>query len=135
VAPDSQVETFAAVRLSLDTWRWADVPFYIRAGKDLPVTTTEILVELKRPPQAVFEEGGLPQSNYFRFRLSPDVMISLGARAKVPGEAMRGEAVELVARHHPGDEMQPTSGFSEMPCGATRCFSCARTPLRRRGRS
>jgi glucose-6-phosphate 1-dehydrogenase len=105
VAPDSQVETFAAVRLSLDTWRWADVPFYIRSGKHLPVTTTEILVELKRPPQAVFEEGGLPQSNSFRFRLSPDVMISLGARAKVPGEAMRGEAVELVARHQPGDEM------------------------------
>jgi glucose-6-phosphate 1-dehydrogenase len=69
------------------------------------VTTTEILVELKRPPQAVFEEGELPPSNYFRFRLSPDVMISLGVRAKVPGEAVRGEAVELVARHHPGDEM------------------------------
>jgi glucose-6-phosphate 1-dehydrogenase len=107
VAPDSQVETFAAVRLSLDTWRWADVPFYIRAGKHLPVTTTEILVELKRPPQAVFRESEPPHSNYFRFRLSPDVMISLGARAKVPGEAMRGEAVELVARHQSGDEMAP----------------------------
>lgn len=107
VAPDSQVETFAAVRLSLDTWRWADVPFYIRAGKDLPETTTEILVELKHPPQAVFRESEPPQSNYFRFRLSPDVMISLGTRAKVPGEAMRGEAVELVARHQPGDEMAP----------------------------
>ena len=107
VAPDSQVETFAAVRLSLDTWRWADVPFYIRAGKHLPETTTEIVVELKRPPQAVFVESEPPRSNYFRFRLSPDVMISLGARAKIPGEAMRGEAVELVARHQPGDEMAP----------------------------
>lgn len=68
---------------------------------------TEILVELKTPPQAVFRESEPPQSNYFRFRLSPDVMISLGARAKVPGEAMRGEAVELVARHQSGDEMAP----------------------------
>jgi glucose-6-phosphate 1-dehydrogenase len=71
------------------------------------VTTTEILVELKRPPQAVFVESEPPRPNYFRFRLSPDVMISLGARAKIPGEAMRGEAVELVARHQPGDEMAP----------------------------
>ncbi len=107
VASDSQVETFAALKLFLDTWRWADVPFYIRAGKCLPVTATEILVELKRPPLVVFGEVEPPQSNYFRFRLSPDVMISLGARAKVPGETMQGEAVELVARHHTGDEMEP----------------------------
>jgi len=107
VAPDSQVETFAAVRLYLDYWRWADVPFYIRAGKKLPVTTTEILVELQDPPQAVFGGEEPAESNYYRFRLSPDVMISIGARTKVPGEAMRGEAVELVAHHHPGDEMLP----------------------------
>ena len=106
VARDSQVETFAAVRLHIDTWRWAGVPFYIRVGKQLPVTATEVLVELKRPPQAVFDLTP-DQSNYLRFRLSPQVFISLGARAKVPGEAMIGEEVELIARHHSGDEMTP----------------------------
>jgi len=107
VAPDSQVETFAAVKLFIDSWRWADVPFYIRAGKCLPVTATEIEVILKRPPLAVFGEVDPPQSNYYRFRISPIVKISLGARAKVPGEAMRGEEVELVAMHQSPDEMAP----------------------------
>jgi glucose-6-phosphate 1-dehydrogenase len=107
VASDSQVETFAAVRIHVDSWRWADVPFYIRTGKKLPVTTTEIMVELKGPPQAVFGNTGPQQPNYYRFRLSPDVLISLGARTKTPGEAMRGEAVELVALHSTGDEMAP----------------------------
>ena len=107
VAPDSQVETFAAVRLQIDTWRWAGVPFYIRAGKRLPVTATEVWVELRRPPQTVFDEIKPDQANYIRFRLSPNVLISLGARAKVPGESMIGEEVELVARHHSGDEMMP----------------------------
>ena len=79
VTPDSQVETFAAVRIYLDCWRWADVPFYIRAGKKLPVTTTEILVELQDPPQAVFGGEQPVESNHYRFRLSPDVMISIGA--------------------------------------------------------
>jgi glucose-6-phosphate 1-dehydrogenase len=107
VSPKSRVETFAAVKLYLDTWRWAGVPFYIRAGKCLPETATEILVELKTPPQAVFGEVEPPQSNYYRFRLSPDVLISLGARAKVPGEDMWGEGVELIVRTHPADEMPP----------------------------
>ena len=99
VAPDSQVETFAALRLHIDTWRWAGVPFYIRAGKCLPVATTEVMVDLKCPPLAVFDEITPLRSNYFRFRLSPEVVISAGMRAKQPGEEMRGEAVELVARH------------------------------------
>lgn len=106
VAPDSQVETFAALRLRIDTWRWAGVPFYIRAGKRLPVTSTEVMVKLKRPPQATFDTAPAGP-NYFRFRLSPDVLLSLGARVKKPGEAMVGEAVELIARRHPGDEMMP----------------------------
>ena len=106
VAPDSQVETFAALRLHIDTWRWAGVPFYIRAGKRLPVTTTEVMVKLKRPPQATFDVAPTAP-NYFRFRLSPDVLLSVGARVKAPGEAMVGEAVELIARRHPGDEMMP----------------------------
>ena len=107
VARDSQVETFAAVKLYVDTWRWAGVPFYIRAGKQMPVTATEVLVELKRPPQAVFDAVTQSQANYFRFRLSPDVSISLGARAKLPGEAMAGERVEFVVRESFVDEMTP----------------------------
>jgi glucose-6-phosphate 1-dehydrogenase len=107
VAPGSDVETFAALRLSIDNWRWAGVPFFIRAGKCLPVTATEVRAVLKRPPQAVFGALEPGQSNYLRFRLSPDVFISLGARAKVPGETMTGEEIELVARHHAGDEMAP----------------------------
>ena len=101
VAPDSQVETFAAMCLHIDTWRWAGVPFYIRAGKSLPLTATEVVVDLKSPPLAIFDEVSPATSNYFRFRLSPEVLISVGARAKLPGEAMRGEPVELVARHEP----------------------------------
>jgi glucose-6-phosphate 1-dehydrogenase len=104
VAPDSTVETFAALRLRFDTWRWAGVPFYIRTGKCLPVTVTEVLVEMKGPPQSVFDEPEPPDADYFRFRLSPDMSISLGARAKKPGEAMVGEAVELYAAHRSGIE-------------------------------
>src|SRR5207249_2597513 len=85
VASDSQVETFAAVRLHIETWRWAGVPFYIRAGKRLPVTATEVMVELKRPPQTVFHDATPGPSNYFRFRLNPDVFISAGAHVKTPG--------------------------------------------------
>lgn len=107
VAPDSQVETFAAVRLHIETWRWAGVPFYIRAGKRLPVTATEVRVELKRPPQTVFHDATPGPSNYFRFRLSPDVFISAGAHVKTPGEEKVGEEVELISRPHPGDEMTP----------------------------
>lgn len=107
VAPDSQVETFAAVRLHIDTWRWQGVPFCIRAGKRLPVTATEVLVELKCPPQRVFDEIEPGRSNYFHFRLSPDVFISLGARTKVPGEAMVGEEVELLACRQASKEMSP----------------------------
>jgi glucose-6-phosphate 1-dehydrogenase len=107
VSPDSQVETFAAVKLHIDNWRWADVPFYVRAGKQLPVTATEIIVEMKRPPQYVFREKEAAHTNFYRFRISPIVEISLGALAKIPGEAMRGEEVELVAVHQSPDEKPP----------------------------
>ncbi len=101
VAKNSQVETFAAMRLHIDTWRWQGVPFYIRAGKEMPVTCTEVFVDLKCPPLAVFDRIAPRDSNYFRFRLSPDVVISAGVRVKKPGEAMRGENVELIARAQP----------------------------------
>lgn len=107
VAADSNVETFVALCLHIDTWRWAGVPFYIRAGKKLPLTTTQVLVDMKSPPLSVFDPIGAPQSNYFRFRLSPEVVIAEGMRVKKPGEEMRGEAVELVARHDSGPEMSP----------------------------
>jgi glucose-6-phosphate 1-dehydrogenase len=107
VAPDSQVETFAALRLHVDTWRWAGVPFYIRVGKRLPETTTEIMVRLKRPPQAVFADAGASPPNYFRFRLSPDVSVSVGARVKTPGAGMTGQQTELVVHRDPCGDMMP----------------------------
>jgi glucose-6-phosphate 1-dehydrogenase len=100
VAPGSTVETYAALKLTIDTWRWSGVPFFIRAGKCLPLTTTEVYVELKAPPQVVFGEPEPPQGDYYRFRLGPEVVIALGARAKVPGEEMTGERVELIASYH-----------------------------------
>jgi glucose-6-phosphate 1-dehydrogenase len=107
VDPDSQVETFVACRLNVETWRWAGVPFYIRAGKRMAVTATEVLVELKRPPRDVFGEKVDVHPNHVAFRLGPDMEITLGARTKVPGERLRGEEVELVAAQRPGEELSP----------------------------
>jgi glucose-6-phosphate 1-dehydrogenase len=107
VAEGSTVETYAAVRLHIDSWRWAGVPFLIRAGKCLPVTATEVLVELRRPPQIVFDEADPGAPNSLRFRLGPEVAIALRARAKAAGQAIAGEDVELVALHRDPDEMPP----------------------------
>jgi glucose-6-phosphate 1-dehydrogenase len=107
VSKNSQVETFAALRLRIDTWRWADVPFYIRAGKNLPITATEVRVTLKRPPLAIFDPSDNMPANYFRLRLSPEVVIGEGALAKLNGEDMRGEPVELIARHNTQEEKSP----------------------------
>ena len=107
VASDSDVETFAALCLYIDTWRWSGVPFCIRAGKCLPITTTEVRVNMKCPPLAIFDEISAANSNYFRFRLSPEVTISAGARVKQHGEQMRGEPVELIARHEARSEQLP----------------------------
>jgi glucose-6-phosphate 1-dehydrogenase len=100
VAPDSQVETFAALRLDVNSWRWQGVPFYIRAGKLLPVTCTEVVVRLRRPP-TVFPTCA-PAANYFRFRISPDVTAAFGVTAMDPEEKMIGQQVELLASHQPG---------------------------------
>ena len=94
VSPTSQRETFVALRLEINSWRWKGVPFYIRAGKSLPVTATEVLVRLREPP-AVFSELP-PPANYFRFRVTPDLMIAIGALVKREGEVTEGEPVELV---------------------------------------
>jgi glucose-6-phosphate 1-dehydrogenase len=103
VAPDSTVETFAAVRLHIDSWRWDGVPFLIRTGKCLAATTTEVLVTFQRPP---LSKLSLNDTNYVRFRLSPDVTIALGARVKQPGEQMTSERTELRVVYNPhGEEM------------------------------
>src|SRR5487761_2046418 len=107
VAPDSQVETFAALKLHIATWRWADVPIFIRAGKCLPVTATEVIVDFKRPPRETFGETVTGIGDHLRLRLSPDVLLALGMRVKTPGEHMTGEDVELVATHQTGSEMAP----------------------------
>ena len=105
VAPDSRVETFAAVRLAIDSWRWSGVPFYVRAGKCLPVTATEVVVDLRAPPANVFGALAPPCPNYFRFRVGPDVAIALGAHAKQPGPTMQGREVELFVSRHEAEEM------------------------------
>jgi glucose-6-phosphate 1-dehydrogenase len=105
VATGSTVETFAALRLRIDSWRWDGVPFFIRAGKRLPVSTTEVMVTLKRPP---LHRSSPEQANYVRFRLSPDVIIALGARVKKPGMQMESEPTELRVMHQEEDgEMGP----------------------------
>jgi glucose-6-phosphate 1-dehydrogenase len=104
VAPDSKVETFAALRLEVNSWRWQGVPFYIRAGKCLPITCTEILVRLRRPPSA-YASLAL-KSNHVRVRISPEVTIALGLMVMAPGEEMVGQSVEILGSRHPlADEM------------------------------
>jgi glucose-6-phosphate 1-dehydrogenase len=102
VGPDSQMETFAALRLDINSWRWQGVPFYIRAGKCLPVTCTEVMVRLRRPP-TVFPSC-CSRSNYFRFRVSPEVTGAFGLTVMDQDEKMNGQSVELLASHHPGAE-------------------------------
>jgi glucose-6-phosphate 1-dehydrogenase len=105
VAPDSTVETFAAVRLYIDSWRWESVPFLIRAGKGLARSATEVKVSLKRPPVLKLARGA---TNYLRFRLGPEVAIAIGARVKQPGEELISEPTEFQIMQHPsGDEMTP----------------------------
>ena len=106
VAADSQVETFAALRLEIHSWRWQGVPVFMRAGKSLPVTCTEAIVRLRRPP--ALYAASPPPPNYLRFRVGPNVAIALGAMTKTPGENMVGEPVELAATHiTDGHEMEP----------------------------
>jgi glucose-6-phosphate 1-dehydrogenase len=99
VAPDSKVETFAALKLHIDSWRWRGVPFYIRAGKCLPVTCTEILVRLRQPP-TMFKHYDL-ESNYVRLRISPDVVLAFGFNVTSPVEESQSLLSELLASRHP----------------------------------
>jgi len=99
VSSDSKVETFAALQLAVNSWRWQDVPFYIRAGKCLPVTCTEILVRLRRPPEVYPSAAVRP--NHIRLRISPDVTIALNMMVLAPNEEMAGQSVEMLASRHP----------------------------------
>jgi glucose-6-phosphate 1-dehydrogenase len=100
VAPDSRRETFAALKLEIDSWRWAGVPFYIRAGKSLPVTCTEVVVRLRRAPKIFPTSAGVP--NHVRFRISPEMTLALGATVMDPDDRMIGQQVELLASRRPG---------------------------------
>jgi glucose-6-phosphate 1-dehydrogenase len=99
VAPDSNMETFAALRLEVNSWRWKGVPFYIRAGKNLPVTCTEVLARLRKPPAVVAESALSP--NHLRFRISPEMTIAVGTTVLGAGDTLKGETVEMVASRHP----------------------------------
>jgi glucose-6-phosphate 1-dehydrogenase len=106
VKPGSTVETYAALRLSINSWRWRDVPFFIRTGKSLPVTATEVIAKLRQTPP-VFSEVLTPQ-NYVRFRLSPEPLIAIGGSVKEAGDRLRGCMVELEATQECGtDDMLP----------------------------
>jgi glucose-6-phosphate 1-dehydrogenase len=103
VKPDSQVETFAVVRFEIDSWRWHGVPWVIRAGKSLPTTLNEAYVTLKRPPFIPFDE----KRNFVRFRLGPEISVTIGAQAKRPGKRTGIMPVELHAlREEGGDELE-----------------------------
>ncbi|HQR49876.1 MAG TPA: glucose-6-phosphate dehydrogenase, partial [Steroidobacteraceae bacterium] len=102
VAKDSRTETFAALRLEIDSWRWAGVPFYIRAGKSLPVTCTEVLVRLRRAPRIFPGCTGVP--NHLRFRISPEMTIALGATVMDIDDKSIGQQMELTASRRPGPE-------------------------------
>jgi glucose-6-phosphate 1-dehydrogenase len=102
VAPDSTVETYAAIRFEVDSWRWAGVPFLIRAGKCLKLTATEVMVKLKRPPLTKI----VADNNYYRFRLGPEISLAAGLRVKRPGARMSPMPIELVAvEDAQGDEV------------------------------
>jgi glucose-6-phosphate 1-dehydrogenase len=104
VAAGSQTETFAALRLEIDSWRWKGVPFYIRAGKCLPVTCAEIVIRLRQPP-TMFEEFNLAP-NYFRFRISPEVTSAFAMNIIAPREDTVSQSVEMIVTRHPrADEM------------------------------
>jgi glucose-6-phosphate 1-dehydrogenase len=107
VTPNSRVETYVAARLAIENPRWTGMPVWIRTGKCLAATFTEVHVRFKQPANTLFDSKAAGHSNEICFRLSPDVSITLTARIKTPGEAMIGEDVHLVEHRYPGDEMEP----------------------------
>ena len=135
VAPDSQVETFAALRLEIDSWRWQGVPFYIRAGKSLPVTCTEVMVRLRRAPKIFPECTGVP--NHVRFRISPEMTMALGATVMDPEDRERRASRSSCWRAAAPARRRwmPTSACWATPWRETPLCSRARTTSKRRGAS
>jgi glucose-6-phosphate 1-dehydrogenase len=107
VAPGSTTETYAAVRLSLDSWRWADVPIVIRAGKTLPVTATEVCIRFRPARYDIFELAGLSGGNALRFRIWPETAMGLTLMGKRPGAGWHAEVEELSFAQQPGSDMRP----------------------------
>jgi glucose-6-phosphate 1-dehydrogenase len=116
VTPDSQMPTYAALRLYVDSWRWHGIPFYVRTGKSLATTCTEVMVELKRPPPVVFPQPAPPEhmGNHVRFRLNPSVVIAIGARAKQPGEGMLGRPLELSVVDQPASGPEGLDAYERL---------------------
>jgi glucose-6-phosphate 1-dehydrogenase len=102
VKPNSTVETFAALKLEIDSWRWRGVPFYIRAGKNLPVTCTEITVRLRQPP-SMYQSFNL-KSNHFRFRISPEIVVAFGMNVMAEGTESEAASAEMVLNRQPGPQ-------------------------------
>jgi glucose-6-phosphate 1-dehydrogenase len=115
VDPKSVTETYVAVRLAADSWRWADVPILIRAGKCLPVTATEVSIKFRRPPYDAFGLAAQAQAqaqaqgaaNVLRFRINPENLVALTLIGKKPGAGWIPEAEELTFAEHPGEDMRP----------------------------
>ncbi len=128
VAPDSQVETFAAVRLHIDTWRWAGVPFYIRAGKRLPFTASEVLVALKRPPKESSMKSGRASRTISASASVPRFVSPFARGSKCPGNLWSARRQSYSHANTPPTRCRRMSVCSAMPHGATRPFSPARTP-------
>lgn len=107
VSSNSTVETFVAVKVNIDNWRWAGVPIYIRVGKEMALRSTEVVVEFKRPPRETFGEIVPVLSSHMRMRITPDITISMGLRVKKPGERMAGQDVELTLVRQAAEDMPP----------------------------
>jgi glucose-6-phosphate 1-dehydrogenase len=123
VAPESNMETFAALKLEIDSWRWKGVPFYIRAGKNLPVTCTEVLARLRKPPAVVAESRLSP--NHLRFRISPEMTIAVGTTVIGQGEGLSAETVEMIASRHsrPNEEDAYERVLSDAMAGDATLFA------------
>ena len=116
VAPDSQTETYVALRAEVDNWRWAGVPFYIRAGKNLPATVTEVLVEFQRPPRLYFarDDGATPHPNHLRFRVKPGERLTWSVQVKEPGEEFFSRTVDLAYAYDPHREGQRDDAYARL---------------------
>ena len=131
MAGDSDVETFLVLRLTIDSWRWSGVPFYIRTGKHLPVTATEVLIEFKSPPQLFFADtdGPPPHPNHLLFRLKPGEQVSLGMQINHGGEQLRSRSIDLTYEYNQEREghREPAYArlFSEAMDGQQRLFARA----------